>query len=212
MSKPKTQSQESVATEPPAPTEAAATETPPPSSEQAAGGGQETAKAPSPSGPAEELAELKAKAAQASQLQDQWLRAVADLENFRKRAARERAEAVRYANESLLQKLVPVLDNFEAAVAAASAPNATPQSILTGVTMIHQQLKAALAEAGLEEIDATGAMFDPRLHEAVAHEDAAGVPEGQVTRQLRRGYRLKDRLLRPATVAVATGTPAAAAS
>ena len=97
-------------------------------------------------------------------------------------------------------------------MAAATAPNATAQSILTGVTMIQQQLKAALAEAGLEDVDASGAVFDPRWHEAVAHEDAPGVPEGQVTRQLRRGYRLRDRLLRPATVAVAKGSSAPAAS
>jgi molecular chaperone GrpE len=160
----------------------------------------------------EEIEELKAKAAQASQLQDQWLRSVAELENFRKRAARERTEAVRYANEGLLQKLVPVLDNLEMAMAAAAAPNATVQSILTGVCMIQQQLKAALVEAGLEEVDATGGAFDPRWHEAVAHQDAPGVPEGQVTKQLRPGYRLRDRLLRPATVVVAKGTPAPAAS
>jgi molecular chaperone GrpE len=160
----------------------------------------------------EEIEDLKSKAAQASQLQDQWLRSVAELENFRKRAARERTEAVRYANESLLQKLVPVLDNFVAAMAAAAAPNATPESILTGVAMIQQQLKAALTEAGLEEVDASASVFDPRWHEAVAHEDAPGVPEGQVTRQLRRGYRLRDRLLRPATVAVAKGPQAPSAS
>lgn len=160
----------------------------------------------------EEIEALKSKADQASQLQDQWLRSVAELENFRKRAARERTEAVRYANEGLLQKLVLVLDNLDMAMAAAAAPNATAQSILTGVSMIQQQLKAALVEAGLEEVDATGGVFDPRWHEAVAHEDAPGVPEGQVTKQLRRGYRLRDRLLRPATVAVAKGTPASAAS
>jgi molecular chaperone GrpE len=151
------------------------------------------------------LAELKAKVAQAQQYHDQLLRTAADFDNFKKRAARERVEASRYATEVLLQKLLPVLDNFEMAMAAAGAQNTTLQALQSGVAMIHQQLKAALAEAGLEEVDAALKPFDPSLHEAVSQEDSAEVPEGRVLRQMRKGYRLRERLLRPASVVVAKG-------
>jgi molecular chaperone GrpE len=161
---------------------------------------------------AQELADLRAKAAQAQQFQDQWLRAAADLDNFRKRAARERAEAVRYAQEGLLQKLVPVLDNFEMAMLAASGPNTSAASLQAGVAMIQQQLKSALVEAGLEEIDALGKPFDPNLHEAMAQESSTEMAEGHVLRQTRKGYRLRERLLRPASVVVAKAPGAAPAA
>jgi len=152
---------------------------------------------------AEELAALTARAALADQNWEKYVRAVADLDNFRKRAARERQDAIRYANESLLEKLIPVLDNFEAALAAASAEGASLDSLKTGVSMIGAQLRGVLRDAGLEEIDATGQTFDPALHEAVSQEETQNAPEGGVVRQLRKGYRLKDRLLRPASVVVA---------
>ncbi|MBI5387931.1 MAG: nucleotide exchange factor GrpE [Verrucomicrobia bacterium] len=161
--------------------------------------------APSPAPPLTEAewADLTARADKAQQWYDQLLRTAADLENYRKRAARERADAVKFANESLLQKLVPVLDNFDMAIAASNGQNTTLQSLQAGVAMIHQQLKSALTEAGLEEIDAARKPFDPNLHEAVMQEESAEVAEGHVLRQMRRGYKLRDRLLRPATVVVA---------
>ncbi|MCX6905501.1 MAG: nucleotide exchange factor GrpE [Verrucomicrobia bacterium] len=159
--------------------------------------------APHPLSPAE-IEDLKSRAGQAQQWYDQLLRTTADLENFKKRSARERNDTMRFANESLLQKLVTVLDNFDMANAAASSgPNTTVQALQAGIAMIQQQLKAVLADAGLEEIDATGKPFDPNLHEAVSHEEAAGTAEGLVLRQLRKGYKLRERLLRPATVVVA---------
>ncbi len=152
----------------------------------------------------QEWDELKAQAAKSAEHWDKFLRVSADFENYKKRAARERQDASKFANESLLQKLIPVLDNFEAALAAAgSGQTASAQSLATGITMIHQQLKSALADAGLEEIDATSKPFDPNFHEAISQEAAPGVPEGQVVRQLRRGYKLRERLLRPAGVIVA---------
>jgi len=152
----------------------------------------------------EQLDELKARAAKADEHWDRLLRTSADFDNFKKRAAREKQEAIKFANESLLEKLVPVLDSFDMAVAAAqNAPGNAAQSLQTGVAMIHQQLKTALADAGLEEINATGQAFDPNWHEAVSQQDSADVPEGHVLQQLRKGYKLRDRLLRPATVVVA---------
>ena len=99
----------------------------------------------------------------------------ADFDNFKKRAAREKQEAIKYANESLLQKLVPVLDSLDMALAAAqtTGPDAS-QSLQAGVGMICQQLKGALADAGLEELDAVGKPFDPNLHEALAQQEIAG--------------------------------------
>jgi len=159
----------------------------------------------------EQLAELKERAAKADEHWDRLLRTTADFDNFKKRAAREKQDAIKFANESLLQKLIPVLDNFDMALAATqtSAKGDAVQSLQTGVSMIHQQLKSALVDAGLEELDATGKAFDPNIHEAVSQQETAEVPEGQVVQQLRKGYKFRDRLLRPASVVVAK-PPAAA--
>jgi molecular chaperone GrpE len=152
----------------------------------------------------EQLDELKQRAAKADENWERLLRTTADFDNYKKRAAREKADATRFANENLVQKLIPVLDSFDMALAAAqNAQTEAAQSLRTGVNMIHQQLKAALAEAGLEEIDATGKTFDPNVHEGIAQAETADAPEGQVVQQLRKGYKLRERLLRPATVVVA---------
>lgn len=157
---------------------------------------------PPPLSPAE-LDALRTKAGQADEHWDKYLRMVADFENFKKRAARERQEAMRLANESLLGKLIGVLDNFDAALAAAGDATGTNDSFRTGVTMISSQLRGVLTEAGLEEINAAGQPFNPNFHEAVAQHESADVPEGHVLQQLRKGYKFRDRLLRPATVIVA---------
>ena len=152
----------------------------------------------------EQVEQLKERAAKADEFYDQYLRTSADLDNYKKRAAREKQDAIKYATESLLQKLIPVLDNFDMALAAANVQqDASVQSLQTGVNMIHQQLRSALSESGLEEIDALNKPFDPNLHEAVSQQETADVPEGHVAQQLRKGFKLRDRLLRPATVVVA---------
>jgi len=152
----------------------------------------------------EQLEELKMRAAKADESWERLLRTTADFDNFKKRAAREKIEAAQYASFSLIQKLLPVLDNFEMALTAAqSAQSDKLASLQSGVVMIQQQLKSALAEAGLEEIDATGKPFDPNFHEAISQQESTEVPEGNVLQQLRKGYKLKERLLRPATVIIA---------
>jgi molecular chaperone GrpE len=152
----------------------------------------------------EQLAELKDRAAKADEHWERLLRTTADLDNYKKRAAREKQDAIKFANESLLQKLIPVLDNFDMALAAAQQGQAgAAQSLQAGVAMVAQQFKSALAEAGLEEIDAAGQPFDPNLHEAVSEKETRDAPEGQVVQQMRKGYKLRDRLLRPASVVVA---------
>lgn len=161
----------------------------------------ETAAAPvSP----EQLVELQSRAAKADENWERLLRTTADFDNFKKRAAREKSEAIHYANAALLQKLLPILDNFDMALAAAqNAGGEQLAAFQSGVAMIQQQLKTALADHGLEEIDAAGQPFDPNFHEAVSQQESAEIPEGRVLQQLRKGYKLKDRLLRPATVIVA---------
>ncbi len=152
----------------------------------------------------EQIEALKARAAKADEHWDRLLRTTADLENFKKRAARERQDAIRFANSSLLEKLIPALDNFDMALAAAhNVEGNSLESLKTGIAIVHNQLKSVLTEAGLEEIDATNQPFDPNLHEAVSQRESADAPEGQVLQQLRKGYRLRDRLLRPASVVVA---------
>jgi len=152
----------------------------------------------------EQFEELKARAAKAEESWDRLLRTTADFDNFKKRAARERTEAIQFANAALIQKLLPVLDSFEMALAAAqNAKDDKSSSLQAGITMVQSQLKSALVEAGLEEIDAAGKPFDPTQQEAVSQLETTDVPEGHVIQQIRKGYRLRERLLRPASVVVA---------
>jgi len=149
------------------------------------------------------VAELQA---EVSKYKDAVLRAAADLDNYRKRVSRERDESIKYANTSFLERLIPILDNFELGLQAArNAPEASP--IMDGLAMVYKQLQDFLANSGVETIDATGQTFDPNLHEALAQEENHEVPEGKVIRQVRKGYRLRDRLLRPANVVVSKGAP-----
>lgn len=147
---------------------------------------------------------LEGHAAKAAENWDKFLRATADLENFKKRVARERIEQAKFAQAPLLQSLIPILDNLDMAMGAAETSKAeSASSLRQGVAMVFQQLKSALQAAGLQEIDATGQAFDPNLHEAVSQVETHHAPEGIVVQQLRKGYKLHDRLLRPASVVVA---------
>jgi molecular chaperone GrpE len=135
---------------------------------------------------------------------DLALRSQADFENYKKRAAREKEEAIKYANSSLLEKLVAIVDNFELGLEAARAEG-EKSPVFSGMSMVLKQLMDFLADSGLQPIDAVGQKFDPNLHEAIAHEPSDEFPEGIVMRQTRRGYKMKDRLLRPSSVVVSSG-------
>ena len=137
-------------------------------------------------------------------LYDKLLRKQAEFENFRKRGEREMQEAYVRARADLLSDLLPVLDNFDLAVQHADTSN--PDAVREGVHLIHKQLFDSLFRLGLEPIEADGQPFDPELHEAVATEPTDEAPDHTVLIVLQRGYRLGDRLLRPARVKVA-GTP-----
>jgi molecular chaperone GrpE len=134
---------------------------------------------------------------------DLALRSQADFENYKKRAAREKEEAIKYANSALLQRLVSILDNFDLGLAAAKTQG-EQSPIYSGMVLVQKQLNDLLGENGLQPIEGEGEKFDPNLHEAIGHEPSQS-PEGTVIRQARRGYRFKDRLLRPAHVVVSSG-------
>ena len=135
---------------------------------------------------------------------DLALRSQADFENYKKRAAREKEEAIKYANSSMLERLIAIVDNFELGLSAAR-DESEKSPIFAGMKMVLKQLTDFLTDNGLKPIDAEGQKFDPNLHEAIAHEASNEVPEGIVIRQTRRGYRMKDRLLRPSSVVVSSG-------
>ncbi len=135
---------------------------------------------------------------------DLALRSQADFENYRKRTVREKDDAIKYANSSLLERLLPIVDNFELGLAAAKAEG-EKSPIYSGMSLVSKQLSDFLSDNGLQPIDAVGKKFDPNLHEAIAHEPSNSVPEEVVIRQTRRGYKFKDRLLRPSSVVVSSG-------
>ena len=141
-----------------------------------------------------------------AELNERIVRLTADFDNFRKRAQREKDEARQFANQGLLEKLLPVLDNFEMALTAVK--DADP-SVRDGVQMILDQLLGVLKESGVEPVDAMGQLFDPNLHEALSQQETTEVEEGIVVQQVQRGYKLNDRLVRPARVVVAKAPGAA---
>jgi len=135
---------------------------------------------------------------------DLALRSQADFENYKKRASREKEAAIKYANSALLERLIPIVDNFELGLEAARGEG-EKSPVFSGMSMVLRQLMDFLTEQGVQPIDATGQKFDPNLHEAIAREACEKFSEGIVIRQTRRGYRMKDRLLRPSSVVVASG-------
>jgi molecular chaperone GrpE len=134
---------------------------------------------------------------------DLALRSQADFENYKKRAAREKDEAIKYANSSLLERLVAIVDNFELGLEAAKGEG-EQSPVYSGMTLVLKQLNDFLTENGLQPIEAEEKKFDPNLHEAIAHQPS-DLPEGTIIRQTRRGYRFKERLLRPSHVVVSSG-------
>jgi molecular chaperone GrpE len=145
---------------------------------------------------------LAAKELEAKTNYDRFLRQVADLENFKKRSAREREDISRFANEALIKDLLDVVDNLERAVAhAAGGGNGKP--LVEGVEMVLKGLLDVLAKHGVTQISAVGQPFDPSKHEAMAQVESDSHEPNCVVEELHKGYALRDRLLRPARVSVA---------
>lgn len=130
---------------------------------------------------------------------ERWLRALADLDNYRKRVERERAEERKYRSLEVLREVLAIADNLQRALDAAGGVD----DLKKGVEMIVRQLDALLEDFGVRKVPTVGRPFDPEVHDAVAREEDAGVTEPTVKEELQAGYSMHDRLLRPAMVAVA---------
>jgi molecular chaperone GrpE len=141
------------------------------------------------------------------QLRDRWLRLQADFDNYRKRMLREKQETLTYGHENVVKDLLPVVDNLERAIEHASASSGADfEGMLQGVELVRRELLAVLTKHGVEGIEAEGEAFDPNVHEALAQVEEPSVEAGRVARVLEKGYRLRDRLLRPARVMVSKGS------
>lgn len=150
--------------------------------------------------------ELEQHKAQSAENWDKFLRATAELDNYRKRVAREKEELARYTTERVINALLPAFDNLERALEHSEA--GTP--LHEGLLQVQKQFERGFAEFGLVEIIAKpGDHFDANVHEAVSHVESAGHDDGTIIEQLQSGYKLGDRLLRPARVVVSKGLPAA---
>ena len=160
--------------------------------------------APNADAPEANLDPIAALQAEVDRWKDLAYRSQAELDNYRKRAAREAQEARAYANAELLRSLLPIMDNFEMGLEAARAES-EKSMIFMGMSMVQRQIQDFLREMGVQEIETQGKPFDPNAHEAVAQEASDLVGEGTVLRVTRRGFRIKDRLLRPASVIVSSG-------
>lgn len=137
-------------------------------------------------------------------LYDQLLRRQAEFENYRKRMERERGEVYQRARAEVLLELLPVLDNFERALSSFESAGGDSEAFLQGVQLIHKQLKDAVTRLGLQPVESVGQTFDPHLHEAVTMEASDEHEENTIIEEFERGYKLGDRLLRPAKVKVAS--------
>lgn len=136
-----------------------------------------------------------------AECEDRYLRLAAELDNFKKRARREQREIRKHAAAEVAARLLPVLDDAERAM--EHVPEGTDASWLRGIELTLQKLHDVLASVGVEPIEAVGAPFDPKLHEAIGSEESSEHPEGTVVSELRRGYRTHDRVLRPSLVKLA---------
>jgi molecular chaperone GrpE len=157
---------------------------------------------PAEDAPANEKASpIEAVTRERDALQDRLLRTAAEFDNYRKRMDRERRDLADFVNAEVLGELLPIVDNFERALQAPATGEA--ESFKKGIELIHKQLFDLLKKRGVTPITALGADFDPNVHQAVIHEESADHREGEVMQELQRGYKIGDRLLRPAMVKVA---------
>jgi molecular chaperone GrpE len=144
------------------------------------------------------IAELEAAGAEAK---DRHLRLAADFDNYKRRSRQEQLETIQHASAELIARLLPGLDDLQKAL--DHTPEGIDQAWVKGLELSVRKLEEALAAFGLEPIDSVGTPFDPKLHEAIGHEESDEYPEDTVVQELRRGYRMRDRVVRPALVRVA---------
>ena len=142
-------------------------------------------------------AEAAEKAAEAES--ERYMRLMAEFQNYKKRAAKEKTDTLQYANEKIVSELLPVIDNFERALATETDDL---EGYAKGMQLIFEQFKKALENAGLEEIKAMDEVFDPNVHNAVLAENVEDKEDGVITKVLQKGYKLRDKVVRPSMVAV----------
>lgn len=176
--------------------------------ENASNAGEESEEIPEPAEPrldpfAQLQAQIVALTAEKAGLYDKLLRRQAEFENYRKRVERERSELYQHGRDDVLLQFLPVVDNFERALSSLETSEGDAEALRHGVELIHKQFKDALSKFGLEAVEAVGQTFDPHVHEAVTTEATDKHKENTVIQEFQRGYRIGDRLLRPAKVKVA---------
>jgi molecular chaperone GrpE len=164
----------------------------------------ETTVAPAPE------AVLAAKAEEVDRLQERLLRLQAEFENYKKRMAREKADYLKFATESLLLEFLPILDNLERAIASARADATNREAVVDGIDMVARLFRSALEKAGVKPMDAVGHPFDPALHQAVAQVECADERDNVVLEEIQKGYLLEGRVLRAAMVKVSRAAAPAA--
>ena len=154
--------------------------------------------------------QLQTALAEAADNKDLYLRALADLENYRKRAQREKEDAIRFANDNILRNIIPVLDNLERAIEHARMATDDQGSLLEGVEMTLGQFHKVLEASGVTPVEAMGQPFDPNFHQAMGQIPTGDQQPNTVVQELQKGYLLNSRLLRPSMVMVAAALPEAA--
>jgi molecular chaperone GrpE len=145
--------------------------------------------------------QLQEKEKEAAENQDKYLRAVAELENYKKRAARDRADSLKYGQESLIKDILPLVDNLDRAMAHACKSNDF-EAFKEGLRLVQNQLNGCLEKQGVERIEAAGRDFDPNVHEAMLQVESPDHVHNQVVEEFEKGYLLNGRLLRPSKVSV----------
>jgi len=159
--------------------------------------------APRGAAPARDTDPLEALRREKNELQDRLLRTVAEFDNYRKRIDRDRRDQTQASMADVIHELLPIVDNLERALEAPAGSD--PEVYRTGVELIHRQMTDLLRQRGVTPIETTGTVFDPNVHQAVAHEVSAEHREGEVIQEFRTGYMIGERLLRASMVKVAKG-------
>ena len=153
------------------------------------------------SGPEDIMLKLQEKEKEAADNYDKYVRAVAELENYRKRAAREKADSIKYGNENIIKDILPLVDSMDRALQHAESYGYS-ESFKKGLKLLQDQLMGCLGKHGVEQIECVDKTFDPNVHEAVYQVDSQAHEENRVVEELEKGYRLHERLLRPAKVSI----------
>ena len=150
----------------------------------------------------EEIEELRKKAAERDEYHNKWLSALAECDNTRKRMEKERANSIKFANEDIIMKLCPIMDNFDRAISAMDKAD-DKMAVIDGIKMVQKEFHRVLEDNGVIRIKTEGEKFDPHLHEALEIIETDKYPDGDIIEEARPGYTLNNRLIRPAQVKVA---------